>query len=79
MAIPPPWRIRPKLARFLKQQGQRWLLLTQLSTSWRMAQVRGTSVTKPMPVSRHSPKVRGVYALESATRPHKPSRPNVVV
>ena len=59
-AVPSPWGIQATLAWFLKQQGQRHLLLTPRLHLLANGASTGTSVTKPIPVSRHSPKVRGV-------------------
>ena len=48
------WGLRPSAARFFEQQGQGALRAAPtLSSSWRTAQVRGTSVMSPTCFARH--------------------------
>ena len=58
LATPAPGassRVRPG---FSANRGKGGCWHPQASSSCRMAHVRGTKVTKPMPCSRHNPKVR---------------------
>jgi hypothetical protein len=71
------WRPASSLVRpgFSTRRGRAGCCAPHASSAWRTAQVRGPRGTKPRPFSRHSPNVRRLYALLSATIPWTPCRP----